>query len=158
MDKLSTILLTSLNPRQQIAFKKILKEACENQFLSPDEDQQVLKKTCVVILYGNTDDPVGFYTPKSQTWGEQRWWRAGTMFLALRYRGKGIMKAVLEEYFSHHPRNLAWIEDKNKDSIKLFTSMGFTKDEPKEYAERPGHWFIRVNQLAQESEPMSIRW
>ena len=129
MEKLSTVPLAKLNPRQQLAFQKVLKEASDNPYLSPDESTTVPKKQCIVILYGNQNEPVGFYCPKSQKWENERWWRAGTLFLSLRFRGKGIMQAVLGEYFDKQPRCLSWIEDKNSDSISLFKQLGFTKDE-----------------------------
>lgn len=160
MEKLATLVLDKLSPRQADSFKKVIQEASKDTYLKEDNGDEIVPKAhSVVILYGNTEEPVGYYTPKSQTYEGKRYWRAGTLYLLSRYRGKGIMQAALADYFDSKPRCLSWIEDANTDSVRMFTSLGFTKAKPKVYTERPGHWYVKENpQLSTESEPIYWGW
>jgi RimJ/RimL family protein N-acetyltransferase len=136
--------LEKLTDEQKTSFQKVLKEAAQNKFLGGDEEKVIPKKRCIVILFGEKTEPVGFYTPRKQNLLGVNHWRAGTLFVLKSHQGKGIMKQVLADFFASHQPGLSWIEDSNMASTALFRSLGFRRDkERSDDPDRPGHWWIR---------------
>lgn len=150
--------LKKLSEPQRKLFQKVLQEAAKSPFLGGDEETSVAKRPkCVVILYGAKEEPVGFYTPKKQNLLGKDHWRAGIIFLAERFQGKGIMSATLRSFFATHQPGLSWIEDANAASIRLFTSLGFTQFKRRDSDDgRPGHWYIQKGALSVEDLPAPI--
>jgi RimJ/RimL family protein N-acetyltransferase len=163
VESIKTVDLTKLSAPQTKLFQAVLKEAAQNQFLGGDEETSVAKRPkCVVILHGDKEEPIGFYTPKKQNLLGKDHWRAGIIFISSRFQGQGIMKKVLGDFFATHQPGLSWIEDANAASIRLFTSLGFTQFKRRDSDDgRPGHWYIqKKGALAVESLPAPIysRW
>jgi RimJ/RimL family protein N-acetyltransferase len=158
MDQIKTRELSKLTSHQTRLFQDVLSQASQDRYLSPNEHETVPQKpTVVVILLG--EEPVGFYCPKSQMWGNQRYWRCGACFVVPKHQGKGIMGKVLKEYFDRYSHALSWIEDGNTKSIALFTSLGFVKSKRKDYEGYPGHWYVKEKAtVSQESLPVYLRW
>jgi RimJ/RimL family protein N-acetyltransferase len=141
---IKTLPLEKLSNKQASDFKTVLKEASSNKFLGGDEEEVIPTKRCIVILYGKDEQPVGFYTPKKQNMKGVDHWRAGTLFILKDYQGKGIMSAVLKDFFESHQPGLSWIEDTNNASIALFKSLGFKRDKARNDGDdHPGHWWVK---------------
>jgi GNAT superfamily N-acetyltransferase len=86
---------------------------------------------------------VGFYTPRQQTYVGQKYWRAGALYLDPAFRGQGIMRTALAQFFDVDVPGLAWIEESNASSVKLFTSMGFKTTTQKSLPDGSvGHWYV----------------
>lgn len=161
---IQTCSLTKLSPKQTKAFTLVLQQANKDKYLSPHEEEEVPKKPqCVVVLYGKEKLPIGYYTPRRESWPGHSYWRSGTVFIVPQYRGKGIMAQVLREFFETHQPGLAWIDDKNSASINLFNALGFVKERPKVDGDgNAGHWYIRPRtKLSAESNaklPVYFNW
>lgn len=98
-------------------------------FVKPNPDR-------VPILHqGKT---VGFYTPRK----DNKYLRAGALYLDPAYRGQGIMKQVLSSYFTDK-KGKAWISNNNTKSISLFTGLGFKPGSIKEVDGEAGTWYTK---------------
>ena len=92
---------------------------------------------------------VGFFSPYVYDLLGERYWRAGPLYLKSEERGKGIMRLALKDFFASNKPGLAWIDDTNKASIKLFVGLGFTR-----HSAHPGrngakgHWYTLVEAKA----------
>lgn len=141
----------------------MLEEAGKDPQLYAGTERELLgDRQCLVIVDDNV--PVGFYTPKTQSFNGVVHWRAGTLFLVSQARGKGIMHGVLKDFFDTHQPGLSWIADKNAASIHLFTSLGFVKAKAKiaQWGEE-GHWWIHPKEKLsiehiQSAEPVYLKW
>lgn len=144
MENIKTIKLEKLDPRKLSLFKAVMNESSTDPFLFGYGKEDVPKERCIVILYGSSEVPIGFYTPRKQNVKGKDHWRAGTLFIQKAYQNKGIMYSVLNEFFSTHLPGLSWIDNTNTKSIKLFKKLGFiegkarTDDDGSE-----GHWWVK---------------
>lgn len=98
-------------------------------FIKPDPNR-------VPILH--KDRPVGFYTPRK----DNKYLRAGALYLDPEYRGRGIMNQTLSKYFAGN-KGKAWISNSNTNSITLFTGLGFKPGSTREIDGEVGMWYIK---------------
>lgn len=153
MENVKIVLEKNLTPEQKKAFESVLKESSKNGFLDSDMEELFNSNRCRVILYGDKEEVAGFFTPRSGVYNGKTTWRPGALFTLPKYRGKGIMKEALTQFFRKHARGLCWIDDKNKASIALFTSLGFKRGDAREHENNAGHWYVfEKDKIAMESE------
>lgn len=67
----------------------------------------------------------------------------GALYVLPKYRGRGFMQIALANYLRTHKRALVWIDSKNHVSQALFEKLGFVKDNPKNFNDWAGHYFIK---------------
>ena len=76
----------------------------------------------VVLIYLNRE-AVGFACPHVDSKGFHR---CGPIYIAPKYRNKGAASEFVSKYFTTRSGR-AFIDDRNKTSIQVFTNAGFTK-------------------------------
>lgn len=139
---ISILPLIHLLPAQKIIFLGMLEEAGANAFLSGQQFDTTEASLIQVVMDSN--QPIGFFTPRKQDWKGKPHWRAGALFLMKEQRGQGHMKEALAGFYGTKKRGLAWISDENVASQNLFSSLGFTVDKQRLDADgTPGHWWVK---------------
>lgn len=98
--------------------KKILDAAASDPFLGSFIYSKKLKDMVLFVYNGKL---VGFAIPRKDSDGH---YRTGPIFVDGQYRGKGIAKEFISQYFQGK-KGRAWIEKTNKASQATFTSAGF---------------------------------
>lgn len=121
--------LGDLRGEEQAKARALVEEAQQSEFLKtnslPGEDDRQF------VYHG--EDLIGFYSPFKQQLLARTYWRAGPLYLSPQYRGQGHMACVLQEFFAHHEPGLAWIDEDNKASQRLYVGLGF-----KRHSQHPG--------------------
>lgn len=159
-DQVSVVLQHRLSPVLREELEDALDQAMHDHFLKGDDGVVNNHQSRLAVVYQATGKVIGFLTPQKTSYKGERYWRPGALYLLPEYRGKGIMRYVLQDYLSTHNPAMAWIDDHNHRSIRLFKSLGFVQDKPYRHENAPGHWYILskanvgLEELAQ-SQPYS---
>lgn len=124
--------------RHQLAILSELAE--EDKFLKSEARTMVLSNDKRVII--NSDNVViGFYIPTNVKFNGVNYSSITGLYLFSAYRGKGTMLKALKSFFRNNKPATVWIDDRNKDSIKLFTQLDFVKDILQIHEGNSGHWY-----------------
>lgn len=163
MTTLTQILLVKegkLTPAQARRYRDLVQMGVRDPFLLLDEESVNNTEKRQVILYGHDEVPVGFISPHRQSMQGQNHWRAGAVFLDPKYRGKGIMAQVLQEFFATHQPGLAWIDAKNHSSQQLFKRLGFVQYKVRHGSTgQLGHWYVKPKKsISTENAPAWTAW
>lgn len=150
---------SKLSDREKEIFANVLDEATKNKFLFGSEEELSIDTRRKVILYGDNEVPVGFYTPRRTSYLGTNHWRSGLVFVQRSHSHKGIAFKVLKKFFAVHTPGFAWIEDTNTVSIGLFKKLGFTKDKANDYGDpdHPGHIWVK-GKLSVGNESACYSW
>lgn len=102
-----------------------------------------LDKDADRTLLCTDDDVVGFFEITRQAWFEgTAYWRANRPYTAPAYRGQGFMREALEKWFRNRKPAMAWIDDDNISSIRLYQSLGFAKNKALVHKDKNGHVYL----------------
>lgn len=94
-------------------------------------------------LLCSDDDVVGFFEIGMQNWFEgTAYYRANRPYTAPAYRGHGYMHDALKQWFKDRKPAMAWIDDNNISSIRLYQGLGFVKTKALVHKEKNGHVYI----------------
>lgn len=115
-----------LDPELEKQYKHLLQESRKDRFfdIDPTDKEYDNYKRQVVILGNKVVGAFEFY--KSEFEGKS-YFRTNRPYVLNAYRGKGIMLEALSRWYEHRRPAMAWIEDKNISSIRLFQNVGFRK-------------------------------
>ena len=162
---ITTQLHTSLQGEQAEALSQLVKAAEGDTFVSDGKNQVPKGENRTAILKDGV--VVGFLSPYPFVLQTEMYQRAGPLYLAPEHRGQGIMREALRDFFKKHTPGLAWIDDTNEASIKLFVSLGFTRHSAWPAANGgEGHWYTQTESGAprpsveawQDRVPPYLRW
>lgn len=162
---IETKLHSQLQGEQAEALAAIVNAAQSDQFVSDGKGNVPKGENRTAILLNGT--VIGFLSPYEHVLMGDTYHRAGPLFLLPEYRGKGLMREALLAFFQDHTPGLAWIDDTNKPSIKMFVSMGFTRHSPwPAESGGSGHWFTQqpsgsvrpATEQWQDHVPAYLRW
>lgn len=103
--------------------EKLLIESTEDPMLS----KLSVNIDSTMVRYGIEYEGrlVGFFTPRLDTHDGVQYWRTGTIYIQPAYRGKGLAKQAVQEFFRDKPKGLAYILPTNTPSMKTYKSAGF---------------------------------
>jgi GNAT superfamily N-acetyltransferase len=119
-------------------------------------DALLLESQSEVFFYGDKLDPkrtrqvilnemgnvVGAFEFKRMFYDGKYYWRTNRPYVLKNYRGLGIMGQVLREWYAVRRPSIAWIDDENLSSIRLFASIGFMEERAAEMHGKPGHFYV----------------
>lgn len=93
----------------------------------------------VVIVDGKV---VGAFEYGQGTYDGKTYHRTNRPYVLREYRGNGIMQIALESWYKFRRPAMAWIDDDNIASIRLFQNVGFRKTDKLFHKEKDGHVYI----------------
>ena len=94
------------------------------------------------IVLDEEDNVVGAFEFTRTYWEGTYYWRANRPYVLKKYRGRGLMVPALRFWFLNRRPALAWIDEENIASIRLFFSLGFSKDKPGVMHGKQGHFYV----------------
>ena len=124
--------------RHQLAILAELAE--EDKFLKSAARMFVKSKNKRAII-SSDNVVIGFYLPTNIKFNGISYASITGVYLLSSYRGQGTMLNALKSFFSNNKPATVWIDDRNKDSIKLFTRLDFVKDILQVHEGNAGHWY-----------------
>lgn len=119
-------------------YQKLLVSADEDPFFYGVP----LDKETPRILICTDDDVAGFFEFGRTTYDGKSYFRANRPYIAPTQRGKGIMKEALKHWFGIRKPAMAWIDDENISSIRLYQSLGFVNNHPLIHKQKDGHVYF----------------
>jgi RimJ/RimL family protein N-acetyltransferase len=127
----------NLEPREQEQYEALLDKAnTDPQFYGiklPDVERVVM------FLDGEV---IGFFEPEKMEYKGYAVFRSNRPYVAKEHRGQGYMHQALKMYYSQRKPGLAWVDDDNIASIRLFLSIGFKKEDAFFHKNKNGHFYI----------------
>lgn len=131
----------TLSASQQSQLTRLLQLAQQDRFLhAPDEPVVREGEYRMAVLC--EEAVAGFFSPRRQSMLGKVHWRAGALFLETPWRGQGVMEHALRAFFLTHLPALAWVDDANAPSLKLFAALGFAQGKAKAAQDGgQGHWY-----------------
>lgn len=129
---------SELEGEQLKQYKALLKDSKNEEFfygvaMDPDRPRQV-------ILYEG--DVAGAFEYSTSKFEGKSYQRTNKPYILTEFRGKGLMKSALEEWYKDKRPALAWIDDENEASIKLFLSLGFKEWKKGEQHGKSGQYYV----------------
>ncbi|BAU71403.1 hypothetical protein [Ralstonia phage RSL2] len=131
--------VVDLNLLQQSQYLELLEESRDEPMfygkpLDPKRDRQ--------IVLNKDGDVVGAFEFTRTYWEGRYYWRTNRPYVFKKYRGQGLLVPALTEWYSDRRPALAWIDEENIASIRLFFSLGFTRDKPYVMHGKQGHFYV----------------
>ena len=135
MELISTLHLEQPYIRQ---YEELLEESNKEDFFY-GEGLNHMKERVVVI----TDDMVvGFFEPGTTQFEGKSYFRTNRPYTRKSVRGNHLMRDALIQWYKGRCPGLAWIDDQNVSSIRLFQAIGFVKSKPFFHKKRDGHFYL----------------
>jgi RimJ/RimL family protein N-acetyltransferase len=132
-------LTTDLSLEQERQYDQLLLESQDETFFYGDKLDP--KRTRQVVL--NEDGcVVGAFEFKRMMYDGKYYWRTNRPYTLKAYRGRGIMGQVLKDWYAVRRPSIAWIDDENLSSIRLFASIGFQEERAAEMHGKQGHFYV----------------
>lgn len=134
-----TVTYDELNLLQRNQYQELLEESRDEPMfygkaLDPKRPRQ--------IVLDENDNVVGAFEYTRTYWEGTYYWRANRPYVLKAHRGKGLLVPALRLWFLNRRPALAWIDDENLASIRLFFSLGFEKQHVGTMHGKLGHFYV----------------
>lgn len=134
-----TVTYEELNLLQRNQYLELLEESrTEPMFYGKALDP---KRPRQIVLDDN-DNVVGAFEYTRTYWEGTYYWRANRPYVLKAHRGKGLLVPALRLWFLNRRPALAWIDDENLASIRLFFTLGFERQHPGRMHGKQGHFYV----------------
>ncbi|BCM95058.1 hypothetical protein [Burkholderia phage FLC6] len=134
-----TVTVDELNPLQLEQYHALLEESdSEPMFYGKPLDRKAKRQ----IVLDDDDNVVGAFEYTRTLWEGTYYWRANRPYVMKAHRGKGLLYPALRLWFLNRRPALAWIDDENLASIRLFFSLGFSREYAYTMHGKLGHFYV----------------
>jgi RimJ/RimL family protein N-acetyltransferase len=133
------VLTTDLSLEQERQYDALLHESKDETFFYGDKLDPKRSRQVILNEDGNV---VGAFEFKRMYYDGRYYWRTNRPYTLKAYRGQGIMGQVLKEWYAQRRPSIAWIDEENLSSIRLFASIGFVQERAAEMHGKSGHFYV----------------